>query len=134
MKKFENYKSNLAILAQAHKEYLDNEFIISGIINKFYIQFELAWKVLKELLRYEGDRVANTGSPREILKASYAIYEFIDEEIWLAMLKDRNSMTHVYDGNEAKELVKRILDKYIPTFCLLQGEIEKRYQDIIDSL
>ena len=50
------------------------------------------------------------------------------------MLKDRNSMTHVYDGNEAKELVKRILDKYIPTFCLLQGEIEKRYQDIIDSL
>ena len=73
MKKFENYKSNLAILAQAHKEYLDNEFIISGIINKFYIQFELAWKVLKELLRYEGDRVANTGSPREILKASYAI-------------------------------------------------------------
>ena len=59
MKKFDNYKSNLTILSQAHNEDLENEFIISGIIDKFFIQFELAWKVLKELLRYEGNSIAN---------------------------------------------------------------------------
>jgi len=115
-------------------EDLENEFIISGIIDKFYIQFELAWKVLKELLRYEGDSIANTGSPREIIKASYAVYEFIDEDIWLSMLRERNNMTHIYDGNEAKELVRNILDKYIPTFCLMKEEIQSRYGDVIDSL
>ena len=95
MKKFDNYKSNLAVLEKADKEDLTNEFIISGIIDKFFIQFELAWRVLKELLRYEGKSIANTGSPREIIKAAYAIYEFIDESVWLTMLKERNDMTHI---------------------------------------
>ena len=134
MKKFDNYKSNLAVLSQAHNEDLENEFIISGIIDKFFIQFELAWKVLKELLRYEGNSIANTGSPREIIKASYAVYEFIDEKLWLSMLKERNDMTHIYDGNEAKKLVKKIIADYIPAFCFMQEEIENRYQGILDIL
>ena len=134
MKKFDNYKSNLAVLSQAHNEDLENEFIISGIIDKFFIQFELAWKVLKELLRYEGNNIANTGSPREIIKASYAVYEFIDEKLWLSMLKERNDMTHIYDGNEAKKLVKKIIDDYIPAFCCMQKEIEERYQGILDII
>lgn len=134
MKKFENYKSNLAVLSKAYNEDLGNEFIISGIIDKFFIQFELAWKVLKELLRYEGKSVANTGSPREIIKAAYAIYEFIDEAVWLDMLQKRNSMTHIYDGNEAKALVETILNQYIPEFSKLHEEIENRYEDILDTL
>ena len=134
MKKFDNYKSNLAILSKANNEDLENEFIISGIIDKFFIQFELAWKVLKELLRYEGNGVANTGSPREIIKAAYAVYEFIDEKVWLSMLKQRNDMTHIYDGNAAKELVGNIINEYIPTFHLMQREIEIRYQEIIETL
>ena len=134
MKKFDNYRSNLTVLSKADMEDLENEFIISGIIDKFYIQFELAWKVLKELLRYEGNSIANTGSPREIIKAAYSVYEFIDETIWLSMLKERNNMTHVYDGNEAKELVNKIIVQYIPMFILMKEEIESRYQDIIDSL
>ena len=113
MKKFDNFCSNLQVLSGAKNEDLENEFIISGIIDKFFIQFELAWKVLKELLRYEGNSVANTGSPREIIKAAYAVYEFIDEKVWLSMLKQRNDMTHIYDGNVAKELVENIINEYI---------------------
>ncbi len=134
MKKFDNFCSNLAVLSNAHAENLENEFIISGIIDKFFIQFELGWKVLKELLRYEGKSIANTGSPRDIIKAAYGIYEFIEEDIWLSMLKARNDMTHIYDGNEAKELVKTIIDKYIPAYCRMKEEIEQRYQEIMDTL
>ena len=134
MKKFENYKSNLTVLSRAYDEDLENEFIISGIIDKFFIQFELSWKVLKELLRYEGKSIANTGSPREIIKATYAMYEFIDEIIWLDMLQKRNNMTHIYDGNEAKELVETILKQYIPAFIKLSEEIEEKYKDILETL
>ena len=60
MKKFDNFSSNLAVLRRAADQDLGNEFIISGIIDKFFIQFELGWKLLKELLRYEG-RMAGAG-------------------------------------------------------------------------
>ena len=79
MKKFDNFVSHLNVLERAKDEDISNEFIVSGIIDKFSIQFELGWKVLKELLKYEGNSVANTGSPREILKAAYFVYDFIDE-------------------------------------------------------
>ncbi|MBP3610654.1 MAG: hypothetical protein J6J42_10000 [Lachnospiraceae bacterium] len=86
MKKFDIFCSNLAVLSNAYAENLENEFIISGIIDKFFIQFELGWKVLKEF------------------------------------------------GNEAKELVKTIIDTYIPAYCRMKEEIEKRYLEILDTL
>lgn len=127
MKKFDNYISNLNTLLTAHEEDLTNEFIISGIIDKFFIQFELGWKVLKELLKYEGRSEANSGSPREIIKAAYTVYEFIDEDVWLSMLRDRNDMTHIYDGEAAGRLVEKILTKYLSEFVKLKEGIEKRY-------
>ena len=134
MKKFDNYVSNLAVLSRANEENLQNEFVISGIIDKFFIQFELGWKVLKELLRYEGMGIANTGSPREIIKAAYAVYDCLDESIWLSMLKERNDMTHIYDGNAAKRLVEKILKHYMPEFQKLQNMIAERYGKILENL
>lgn len=77
MKKFDNYRKNLDVLRRSDQQDLNNEFIISGIIDKFSIQFELGWKVLKELLTYEGIDAAKTGSPREIIKQAYQYYPCI---------------------------------------------------------
>ncbi len=132
MKKYENYVSNLNILVKAEKEDLENEFIISGIIDKFMLQFELGWKVMKEFLRYEGSQVANTGSPREIIKAAYSIYsDYMEEDVWIEMLRSRNNMTHIYDGNVAKELVSLILSRYVPAFIQLRDGLNARYGDHI---
>ncbi len=109
MKKFDNYVSNLRVLERADKEMLDNEFIISGIIDKFCIQFELGWRLLKELLAYEGSVASATGFPRSIIKEAYSVYPLFDGELWLKMLRERNDMAHIYDGNAAKELVGRII-------------------------
>ena len=134
MKKFENYCSNLTVLSAADQQDLNNEFILGGIIDKFTIQFELGWKVLKELLRYEGRGEANSGSPREILKTAFELYDFVDEELWLAMLKDRNSMNHIYDGQAARDLVQTILERYIPAFQLLRTSIAERYAEQLEQV
>lgn len=134
MKRFENYVSNLKVLSRAGEEDLENEFILSGIIDKFYIQFELGWKVLKELIRYEGRSIANTGSPREIIKAAYSVYEFIDEEEWLRMLRARNDMTRIYGEDQAKNLVQDILNQYIPAFKHTQDGIMQLYKEILAEL
>lgn len=127
MAKYANYKSNLDVLRRAPEQDLENEFILSGIIDKFAMQFELSWKLLRNALEYEGRTEAATGSPRGIIKAAYATYPFIDEEPWLAMLDDRNAAEHVYDAKFASELVGNILDSYIPEFEKLLTELEKLY-------
>ena len=134
MKKFDNFISNLNILSKAQNEDLTNEFIISGIIDKFFIQFELGWKVLKELLRYEGKSIALTGSPREIIKAAYSIYDFLDEDIWLSMLKSRNDMTHIYNGEADRNLVQIIIESYIPAFISLKEHIMEKYENVLEAI
>ena len=127
MKKFDNYISNLAVLCKAGEEDLSNEFIISGIIDKFFVQFELGWKVLKELLRYEGVEASAVGSPRVIIKEAYKVFSFVDEAVWLSMLRARNDMTHIYDGQAAGRLVQVILKEYIPAFAKLKKDIMEYY-------
>ncbi|WP_303995617.1 HI0074 family nucleotidyltransferase substrate-binding subunit [Megamonas hypermegale] len=127
MKKFDNFSSNLKILSTAFKENLSNEFIIGGIINKFTLQFELSWKLFKELLAYEGISSYSTGSPREIIKAAYKCYDFINEDVWLSMLKARNTITHIYDSQQAQTMVQEIITKYIPEFQKIETALIKHY-------
>ncbi len=134
MKKFDHFKSNLRVLSSADREDLSNDFIIGGIIDKFFIQFELGWKVLKELLSYEGQSISASGSPKMILKTAFTIYDFIDEDVWLEMLKARNDMTHIYDALAARRLVKIILQKYIPEFQKMEQGIGKFYEDEIENM
>ena len=51
MKKYENYVSALNSLRKAPEQDLGNDFIQSGIIDKFGLQFELGWKLFKEIGR-----------------------------------------------------------------------------------
>ena len=131
MRKYENYASALKTLSTASSQDLENEFVQSGIIDKFSLQFELGWKLLKELLAYEGDRTAATGSPRDIIKAASYYFDFMDEETWLAMLRNRNNTAHVYDENAAKQLVTATIEHYIPEFVRLNEGILGRYGDLL---
>ena len=107
---------------------------MSGVIDKFFIQFELGWKVLKELLMYEGVAAAATGSPRLVIKEAYRYYPCMEEEIWLAMLSQRNNMTHLYDGQAAKNLADTIIREYIPAFRKLEESIRNRYEAMLQSV
>ncbi len=134
MKKFDHFCANLAVLERAHEENLENPLIVSGIIDKFFIQFELGWKVLKELLRYEGSGTARTGSPRAVLKEAFTVYDFIDERLWLCMLKDRNDMTHIYNGAAAAQLAGTIIEHYTPAFANMKTCILSKYGDELDFM
>ncbi|WP_304065361.1 HI0074 family nucleotidyltransferase substrate-binding subunit [Megamonas hypermegale] len=127
MQKYNNFSHHLNILSNASNENLSNEFIISGIYYKFGIQFDLSWKLFKELLAYEGISSYSTGSPREIIKAAYKCYDFIDEDVWLSMLKARNTITHIYDSQQAHMMVQEIITKYIPEFQKIETALIKHY-------
>ena len=130
MRKYENFASALKTLSTASSQDLENEFVQRGVIDKFSLQFELGWKLLKELLAYEGDRTAATGSPRDIIKAASSYYDFMDET-WLAMLRDRNNTARVYDENAAKQLVTTVIEHFIPEFVRLNDGLLGRYGDLL---
>lgn len=134
MKKFDHFVSHLAVLQKSPEQDRSNEFIVSGIIDKFSIQFELGWKVLKELLLYEGISGGKTGAPREIIKAAYQCFDFMNEEIWLRMLKERNNTAHIYDGEAAIKLTDRIIAEFIPEFVELKSGIEREYGEVLEKL
>ena len=134
MKKFENFITHLHVLEKASEQDLENEFIISGIIDKFFVQFELGWKLLKELLKYEGRAVGMSGSPRAIIKDAYSIYDFLDADVWLEMLDNRNDLTHIYDGERAKKLVNIIINRCIPEFHKMENSINATYGNVIKEL
>lgn len=130
----DKYCTLLHVLVQAENQDLDNEFIISGIIYKAFIQFELGWKLLKELLKYEGRAVAATGSPRSIIKEAYSIYDFLDADIWLEMLENRNDMAHIYDGSKARELANIIISRYVPEFQKMEHAVTDEYGSVLEKL
>ena len=131
MKRYDEFVRHLAVLRQAHTQDLSNEFIVSGVIDKFFIQFELGWKLLKDLLRYEGLEVSVSGSPRTIIKEAYLLYDFVDEETWLGMLHARNDVTHIYNSTLAQNLVGDILTQYIPAFTAMEAGLRARYGDLL---
>lgn len=134
MKKYDNYAAQLAVLERAKDEDLSNEFVMSGVTNKFALQFELAWKLLKETLAYEGVAAATSGSPREILKAAFVAYDFIDGDLWLEMLKARNDLSHIYDGDAACAMVDRIVKAYTPEFRALKTGLDELYEGVLFRL
>ena len=134
MRRFDQYASALAVLSQADEQDLSNEFIQSGIVDKFSLQFELGWKMLKGLLAYEGDITASTGSPRDILKSSYRYFDFIDEDAWLSMLQDRNIIAHIYDADVLSNLIDRIIGTYIPVFEALRDAVQARYGTVLETI
>ena len=133
MKKYENFANALKTFEDAGEQDIENDYIQNGIINKFSLQFELSWKLLKHLLAYEGDTIAASGSPRDIIKASYRYYNFVDEAIWLEMLRDRNTITHIYDSNQAKDLIKHIIGSYIPEFQKMRDSLLDRYGSMLTN-
>ena len=133
MKKYENYVSALNSLRKAPEQDLGNDFIQSGIIDKFELQFELGWKLFKALPAYEGDPVSASGSPRDVLKTAFQYYDFMDESLWLRMLCDRNDSAHIYDEERARRLVDAIIVDYIPEFERVNQGLVVRYGEALND-
>lgn len=123
IKRFESFKKSFENLSKAKDEDVSNVFILSGIIMIFNITFDLAWKLLREVLKEEfGIIDFPSGSPKETLKKAASV-GLISDENWFDMLLDRNDLTHDYDYELAKEKYNKIINNYISIFESLKNKI-----------
>lgn len=125
MKKLDNFSNCLDILKDADFEMANNDDIYrTGVIGQINLTFELSWNALQAVLRLHGAEGAETGSPREILQLGYKLGFVDDSAVWLLMLKKRNTSVHIYDEDEADEMVLLIRDSFIPAFIRLRDTLK----------
>lgn len=101
----------------------ENDIVIDGVLHRFEFTFELAWKTIKDYLEYMGIS-EGTGSPRENIKLAFNKQIIEDGEIWIEIMLDRNSLTHLYDEEKSREIYKKIKSRYIYEFKKLNNKIQ----------
>lgn len=124
IKRYDSFKNSLASLAEAKERDLTDSFVLSGTSAKFSITFDLAWKVMKDILvQYYAITGFVTGSPREVLRVSFQA-RLIDSNVWLEMLKVRNQLAHDYDGVIVKTYCQTIVEQYIDIFSEFKSAVD----------
>ena len=124
-KRFESYKKSLASLAEARQRDLTDSFVLSGTSAKFCITFDLAWKVMKDIL-VQHYAITNfvSGSPREVLRTAFQA-DLITGDQWLDMLKIRNELSHDYDGEIVAQHCQTIIHHYVDTLQAFQEKAKE---------
>ena len=130
MKKLDNFINCLTILANADFKMAEtNDIYRTGVIGQYNLTFELAWKALQEILKIHGVDGSSTGSPREILQLGYKTGFLKDSEVWLLMLKKRNTSVHIYNEEDGDEMILLIRDSFIPVFIVLKETLIKKLDE-----
>ena len=119
--KYENYSNALLRLKESLQIEDPDEVHIDGIIQRFELTFELAWKCLKEYLEYMGINDDLYG-PRGVLKAAFAEGLIYDGDAWIKLLEARSNVTHRYSYNESRKIYLDIKNNYV---VLLEKLCEK---------
>lgn len=124
--RFDNYcraYGQLNKAVEAHAFQLDNELIQMALVKAFEMTFELAWKTMKDYLRYNGIDVK---LPREVIKQAFANDIIVYGQLWIEMLENRNVMAHVYDEARAHETVNQICQQYLPALEQLHQFMQEK--------
>ena len=106
------------------KDISADELYLDGLIQRFEFCFELAWKLMKAFLDYEGIEV---NSPRSAIRQAFQTELIADAEAWLDMLEKRNLSSHTYDEETAKEIYRHVAQKYIFLFDDFAATIERSF-------
>ena len=72
---------------------------------------------------------ASTGSPREILQLGYKVGFINDAEVWLLMLKRRNTSVHIWNEDEVNEMIILLRDSFIPAFKILNETLLEKLDE-----
>ena len=99
-----------------------------GLIQSFEFTHELAWKMLKDYLEYQG--VNNIVGSRDASRVAFQNALIQDGEVWMQMIAARNQTSHTYNLKVAQAVVESILNRFYPAFNQLAG----KFGDLASSL
>ena len=127
--RFENLSKAHQRFTHAQSAYLKtpaDELMIAALIQTFEFTFELAWKTIKDYLKYNG---VDVKLPREVIKEAFAAAIIQDGQTWIEMMEDRNACAHTYDEAAIALITERIVHQYAPIIATLVQFFQNKLQD-----
>lgn len=121
--RFTNYEKALNQLADGLDVKSPTKLEQEGIIQRFEYTFDLAWKVLKDFLQYQGYHEI-TGS-RDAFREAFKNGVIENGDVWMRMIENRNLTSHTYDEDTAENIFISIQNEYFPLFLKLKKRLEK---------
>ena len=123
--KYMNLKKAYSRLNEVSDLYDGKDDIIrDSLIQRFEFTYELTHKTLREFMKYLGVTLENS-FPRTIFKKAYVNNLISDDKVWINLLEDRNSTSHIYNENLADEVADRIVKYYVDAIGELVDNLEK---------
>lgn len=65
----------------------------------------------------------------DALQLGYKIGFINDSQVWLLMLKKRNTSVYIYNEDEVDEMIVLIHDSFIPAFTVLRDTLVKKLDE-----
>jgi nucleotidyltransferase substrate binding protein (TIGR01987 family) len=125
LQRLDNFRRAMSQLSEACAKSGYTRLERAGLIQTFEFTFELAWKVLKDLLFYLGYSVK---TPRETLRRAFeaGLLSEDDTEVLLDALNKRNLLAHTYQEKTAEEAEALIKRHYWPALKHLEETLERQ--------
>ncbi len=113
--RFENFDRAVVLLREPIELGIDtlSNLEKEGMVQRFELALELAWKTLKDYLEYEGLEIKPV-TPRTVIKAAFTARILKDGKIWIDMLDHRILLSHNYDLVTFENAVLAISKHYLP--------------------
>lgn len=121
--RFDNYQKAVGYLKSESEKYADTDIdvIKKGIIQSFEITHELAWKLMQDILKWEGETEILGSKSASRLAFNRGL--ITHGEIWQEMIKSRNLTVHTYDVAVLTEEFNKIINDYLPHFIAFEQRV-----------
>lgn len=121
IQRFQNFNLAFKRLFDAYQ--LSKSRQLSDLENQGYIQafefsHELAWKVLKDYIEYQGN--FEIAGSRDASREAFNMGLIIEGEAWMEMIKSRNLTSHTYNVAVSKDITHKITELYVPAMLQFQ--------------
>ena len=130
--RFSNYQKALMRLSEA-VDVLNSQDIVNvleltllkeGLIQRFEYTHELAWKVMKDYLEYQG--YVDIRGSRDAIRKSLEL-NIISDRRWMSTIEARNLTSHNYEDETAENIYGEIIEVYYPLFIEFENKMKSLY-------
>ncbi len=112
--RFQNFEKAYLLLDEVAQRDIDSfsKLEKEGIIQRFEMLIELAWKVIKDYLENQGyDNVKNG---KQAIRQAFQDELITDAESWMQALQLRNLTSHIYDEKILQETLSFVINDFYP--------------------
>jgi len=126
-RRFQNFDRAVLLLRQPIEAGVERLSLLEreGVVQRFELTLELAWKTLKDYLEYSGV-VIDPATPRNVVKEAFAAKILENGQVWIDMLDHRNLLSHTYDEKTFHAVVAAVAERYLPAMIALHGWFSER--------